>query len=334
MRKTWKIVVIVAMVAVLGVATVAAVAYAQDATTGSSAVWDFGQKVKQAIAEALGISVEEYDETVTAAQTQVLDEAVSEGVLTEEQADRMRQHLDSDGFDGPGIGHGPSKTSLLMTVAAEKLGMTEAELRTELQNGKSIADLAEEKNLDTQVISDTYLEQLQADLDAQVADGSLTQEEADAKLADKTEALADRLTGTWRHSDSERGDTGRGFLGSSRDEIRSLLMTVAAEKLGMNEAELGTELQNGKSIADLAEEKTVDTQVISDAYLEQLKADLDAQVADGSLTQEEADAKLEQKTEALPDRLTGTWHDLGHPSRGGRGGRPGAAPDLTGEDEL
>jgi ribosomal protein S20 len=96
MRKAWKIVAIVTMVAVLGVATVAAVAYAQDATTGSSAVWDFGQKVKEAIAEALGISVEKYEETVTAAQTQVLEEAVSEGVLTEEEADRMQQHLASD----------------------------------------------------------------------------------------------------------------------------------------------------------------------------------------------------------------------------------------------
>jgi hypothetical protein len=334
MRKAWKIVAIITMVAVLGVATVAAVAYAQDATTGSSAVWDFGQKVKEAIAEALGISVEKYDETVTAAQTQVLEEAVSAGVLTQEQADRMRQHLASDRFGGPGMGHGADRTSLLMTVAAEKLGMTESELMTELQSGKSIADVAEEKGVDTQVISDAYLEQLQADLDAQVADGSLTQEEADARLGQKTEALPDRLTGTWSDAGRGRGGTVPDGFDHGRSEIKSLLMTVAAEKLGMTESELMTELQSGKSIADVAKEKGVDTQAISDAYLEQLKADLDAQVADGSLTQEQADARLEQKTEALPDRLTGTWNDLGRPGHGGHGGRPDAAPDLTGEDEL
>lgn len=213
MRKAWKIVAIVTMVAVLGVATVAAVAYAQDATTGSSAVWDFGQKVKEAIAEALGISVDKYEETVTAAQTQVLEEAVSAGVLTEEEADRMQQHLASDGFGGPRMGHGSGKTSLLMTVAAEKLGMTEAELRTELQNGRSIADVAEEKGVDTQVISDAYLEQTQADLDAQVASGSLTQEEADAKLEQKTDALPDRLSGAW----SDLGDPGHGRHGGRPD---------------------------------------------------------------------------------------------------------------------
>lgn len=215
MRKAWRIAAIVAMVTILGVAMVAVAAYAQEATTGSSAVWDFGQRVKEAIAEALGISVEQYDETVTAAQKQVLEEAVAEGQLTQEQADRMQKRLDgSGGFGSLGMGHGPDRTSLLMTVAAEKLGLTEAELRTELQSGKSIADVAEEKGVDTQVISDAYLQQLKADLDAQVADGSLTQEEADAKLQAKTDALPDRLTGTW----SEQGHPGRGGHGGRPDD--------------------------------------------------------------------------------------------------------------------
>jgi len=215
MRKGWKIAAIVAMVAILGVATVAVVAYAQETTTGSSTVWDLGQKVKEAIAEALGISVEKYDETVTAAQKQVLEEAVAAGQLTQEQADRMQKHLDeSGGFGGRGRGHGPGEASLLMTVAAEKLGMTEAELMTELQGGKSIAAVAEAKGVDTQVISDAYLAQLKADLDAQVADGSLTQEEADARLAQKTEALPDRLTGTWK----DMGGSGRGGHGGRRGD--------------------------------------------------------------------------------------------------------------------
>jgi hypothetical protein len=198
MGKVWKIAAIVAVVAIVGMATVAVVAYAQETTTGSSAVWDFGQRVKEAIAEALGITVEKYDETVAAAEKQVLDEAVAAGQLTQEQADRMQKRLDEfDGFGGPGMGRGPGATSLLLTVAAEKLGMTEAELRTELQGGKSIADVAGEKGVDTQVISDAYLAQLKADLDAQVADGSLTQAQADTTLQQKTEALPNRLTSTW-----------------------------------------------------------------------------------------------------------------------------------------
>jgi len=112
-----------------------------------------------------------------------------------------------------------------------------------------------------------------------------------------------------------------------------LLVKVAAEKLGMTEAELMTELQGGKSIADVAKAKGVDTQVISDAYLAQLKADLDAQVADGSLTQAQADAQLAQKTEALPDRLTGSWKGFeGGPGRGRHGGQPDDVPEPAGDD--
>jgi hypothetical protein len=51
--------------------------------------------------------------------------AVAAGQITQEQADRMQKRLEaSGGFGGPSLGRGAGKTSLLMTVAAEKLGMT------------------------------------------------------------------------------------------------------------------------------------------------------------------------------------------------------------------
>ena len=211
MKQGWKIAAIVAMVAILGVATVGAVAYAQEAETGSSAILDLGQRVKVAIAEALGISVEKYDATVTAARQSVLDEAVAAGEITQEQADQMQKRLeDTGGFGHMGrMGRGLGGESVLLTVAAEKLGMTGDELMTALRDGKTIAGLAEEKGVDTQVITDACLAQWKAKLDAQVAAGTLTQEEADAELAEKTEALTDRLTSVWERPDG----AGRGRHG-------------------------------------------------------------------------------------------------------------------------
>ena len=216
MKRGWKIAAIVAMVAILGTATVGVVAYAQEATTGSGSILDLGQRVKEAVAQALGISVEKYDETVTAAQKQVLDDAVAAGEITQDQADRMQDRLDKTGrFGGMGrMGRGLGGESLLLTVAAEKLGMTEAELMTELHGGNTIAGLAEEKGVDTQVITDAYLAQWKEKLDAQVADGTLTREEADAKLAEKTEAVPDRLTSTWE----KMGGPGHGRHGGRPDD--------------------------------------------------------------------------------------------------------------------
>lgn len=215
MKQGWKIAAIVAMVAVLGVATVGAVAYAQEAETGSSAILDLGQRVKEAIAEALGISVEKYEETVTAARQTVLDEAVASGEITQEQASRMQKRLDETGrFGRMGrMGRGLGGESVLLTVAAEKLGMTGEELMAALRDGKTIAGLAEEKGVDTQIIVDAYLAQWKEKLDAQVADGTLTQEEADAKLGEKTESLSDRLTSTWERPEG----AGRGRPGEQPD---------------------------------------------------------------------------------------------------------------------
>ena len=216
MKRGWKIAAIVAMVAILGTATVGVVAYAQEATTGSSTILDLGQRVKEAIAEALGISVEKYEETLTAAQKQVLEDAVAAGELTQDQADRMQDRLGkTGGFGGIGrMGHGLGGESLLLTVAAEKLGMTESELMTELQDSKTIAGLAEEKGVDTQIITDAYLAQWKEKLDAQVADGTLAQEEADAKLVERTETLPDRLTSTWE----KMGGLGHGRHGGRPDD--------------------------------------------------------------------------------------------------------------------
>lgn len=330
MSKSRKIAAIVAMVAILGMATVAVVAYAQDATTGSGPVWDLGQKVKEAVAAALGISVDKYDETVTTAQKQVLDEAVAAGQLTQTQADEMLRRLEESpgmGFMGPGMGRGRDDQRLLLTVAADELGMTEADLTTALEDGKSIADVAKDKGVDTEAITSAYLAQLKIKLDAQVADGSLTQAQADARLEQETQELPNRLTQAWkgRGMDHRRGD-------------QELLLTVADE-LGMTEADLRTALQGGKSITDVAKDKGVDTQAITDAFLAQLKTKLDAQVADGSLTQAQADERLEQETQGLSNRLSQAWNDFGkgpgrgRPGGGGPGGpAPDEIPDSTGQD--
>ena len=100
MRKLWNNG-IATLVAILGVAAIGAVVYAQDAEEGSGWPFDFGQRFREAVAEVLGISVEEYDTAVETAQGQVVDEAVTEGWLTEDQAEQMRERM-AEGF-GPGM---------------------------------------------------------------------------------------------------------------------------------------------------------------------------------------------------------------------------------------
>ena len=79
--------------------------------------------------------------------------------------------------------------------AAKVLGMTEAELKTELEAGKSIADVAKAKNIDLDTVIAKLTAAFKAHLDEEVASGEPTQAEADAKLAEFKTRLDDMVNG-------------------------------------------------------------------------------------------------------------------------------------------
>lgn len=211
MKRIWKIVGIVSLVAILGVVSVGAVAFAQDDEGADP--FDFGQRFKEALAEILGVSVEEYDSAVDQAGQQVVDEALAEGWLTEDQAEMLRWRLEqapegrmpriARGF--PGLaGRGGLGTSLT-SIAADELGMSLTDLLTEMQDGKSIADVAEEKGIDTQGIVDAYLAEVKEEIDEAVAEGTMTQKQADFLLERAAERAADRLDNVWPEGGMDRG---------------------------------------------------------------------------------------------------------------------------------
>jgi polyhydroxyalkanoate synthesis regulator phasin len=202
MKKVWKIAGVATLVAVLGVMAVVGVVAAQE-PEGDGMGWGFDlrQQMTEAVANVLGIGVEEYDSALVTARDQVLDQAVAEGNLTQEQADRMRERPEEGfgpgmrgprgfGMRGPDMGGGDPESSPV-AIAAEALGMTADELLTELQGGKSIADVANERGVDPQTIADSILASMKDNLAQAVADGKITQEQADQMLSRMEERAVD-----------------------------------------------------------------------------------------------------------------------------------------------
>ena len=91
----------------------------------------------------------------------------------------------------------------LMPVAAEQLGLTLDELLTELQAGKTIAELAEAQEVELQTIVDAVLAPWSERLAQAVENERMTQEEADEFLATLETNITDRLSQPW--SDWDRG---------------------------------------------------------------------------------------------------------------------------------
>lgn len=136
-------------------------------------------------------------------------------------------------------------------------------------------------------------------LDKLVADGTLTQAQADeVQAATKAEAEA-----------------GRKERAANRKDRRQALLAAVADALGTTPEQVATGLKGGTSIAEQAEAAGVERQVVDDAVTKLLTERIDAAEADGHLTEERA-AKAREHVDQAVDRIldadgTGRGHGTG-----------------------
>jgi polyhydroxyalkanoate synthesis regulator phasin len=167
-----------------------------------------------ALAGRLGLSVDQLKAAMQQSRIDLINQAVADGKLTQEQADRRIQAIQSGqhpggmrpgagnqrpgmGQHGPGQGQrGPGGPGGMRFGAGQEvatiLGMTPQELRTELRSGKSLAQVGEAKGISRDTLKAKLLEAHQARLDAAVAAGKLTAEQAQ-KMTERAAANIDRM---------------------------------------------------------------------------------------------------------------------------------------------
>ena len=198
MKRLWIVLGIAGMIALVGAVGLGAVVFAQDDEDGQGWPFDIRDRMKAAVAEALGIEVQEYEDALTTAREQVLEEAVAEGHWTQEQADGMAERgiegfaPGMRGWFGPRAKEGwehrmPGKTphawgAPSSTALAELLGLTADELRAELKDGKTLAEVAEAQGVELDAVVDALMAPMAEKLAQAVEDGKLSQAEADEKL--------------------------------------------------------------------------------------------------------------------------------------------------------
>ena len=116
---------------------------------------------------------------------------VSDGTLTQAQADEVASTLADRGPLGGRQGHGGlGGVGRALAPALEELGITAEELRAAAEAGTTLGALAEANDVSRDELVTTLVEAAQTRLDEAVADGRLTQAEADEKVA----GLEDRIT--------------------------------------------------------------------------------------------------------------------------------------------
>ena len=117
---------------------------------------------------------------------ETLAKLVTDGTLTQEQSDKVLAALESNRPERPEGGHHGRghRARVGLEAASTALGMTNEELRTALRDGKTIAAVAAEKNVDVNTVIDAMVAEAKTRLDKAVENEKLTQEEADEKLAE------------------------------------------------------------------------------------------------------------------------------------------------------
>ncbi|MFZ9676196.1 MAG: hypothetical protein ACO3DM_09925 [Ilumatobacteraceae bacterium] len=103
-----------------------------------------------------------------------LQSLVDDGTLTAAQLEAVVAALEAGRPDhGPGMGHGGHRRGMrgeMLTAAADAIGITADELKTEIQAGKTIAEVAVENGKTAQDVIDALVATASADLTQRITD--------------------------------------------------------------------------------------------------------------------------------------------------------------------
>ena len=231
------------------------------------------------------------------------------------------QAEDDNPWPWPGHGRGWGGPGAILETVAEVLGLAPEDLRSEMQGGKSVAEVAEARGVDTQSIVDAINAEIEQWVQEAVNEGRLTQEQADRILDSLADFDGERLQGLMMPFGLHmRGGFGRGW-----GEPWGCL-DAAAVVLGMEPEDLMAEVRDGKTLTEIAEERGVDPQAVEDAMVEQMEQRLQQAEEDGTLTPECAECARQRFEDCEGDWLERRGDFPGGMRRGGRGAWGGFGP--------
>ena len=310
----------------------------------------------QALANKLGVTLDRLQQAVKDAAKEAITGAVQSNRLTQPQADALNQRVDQwtpnqglpfggrgghdFGWGGKGGGFEMGGQAML-DAAAKALGMTTADVQTQLRSGKTLADLAQSKGVSQDAVKQAIVAAQKAQVDQAQQAGRLTADQAtqiksridqEAANLDLTKPFG-RGFGPGGFGPGKGGQMpgGPGMMGGQT------MLDAVAKALGMTTADVQTQLQGGKTLADLAQSKGVSQDAVKQAIVAAQKAQIDQAQQAGHLTVDQA-TQMKQRIDqnAANLDLTKPFFGRGFGPGGmgmpgmpnGRGGRgaPGAVP--------
>jgi hypothetical protein len=171
----------------------AAVAASRDSSPSSESKAVIDDAAKQ-----LGIPSSKLSDALKKALSDRVDAAVAAGRITKAEGDALKQRIASSDFPllgglHRGFGHLAFRG---LEAAAGYLGITEAQLRTELEGGKSLAQVATAHGKSVDGLVSALVAEAKSKLDAAVSAGRLTKSQETELLSGLKDRITNRVNGT------------------------------------------------------------------------------------------------------------------------------------------
>lgn len=155
-------------------------------------------------AKTLGVEPSKLDAALKRAIENRIDAAVAAGRLTKEQGQELKQRVESGDFPlfgppafGPGFG-APHPFFHGLDAAATYLGLTQAQLESRVDSGKTLAQIAKAEGKSVDGLKAAMLKDAQAKLDAAVKAGRLSKAEEQEVLQGLQKRIDDLVDGQLR----------------------------------------------------------------------------------------------------------------------------------------
>ena len=170
----------------------------------------------------------------------------------------------------PGQGGGPPGAAAIATY----LGLSQSDLMTDLQGGKTLAQIATAQGKTVSGLEAAIVADAKTHLDAEVAAGTITAAQEASRLADLQSHVDDMANSTGPPAGGMRGPGGPGGPASA----------AIADYLGLTQAQLKTDLQSGQTLAQIAVAQGKTATGLEAAIVADARTHLDAAVPAGKLT--------------------------------------------------
>ena len=251
------------------------------------------QKTRLGVAVVVGAAVAAAGASVAAGKLHGSAPSTRSGL-----AAAAASYADYGGAPGGFGHHGDHQGGNPLADAATYLGKTDSELRTALESGKTLAQIADATSGKSAAgLVEALVAAEKTRVDQAVKDGHLTQAQADQITAGSKDRITNLVNGTF-----PRPGFGHHFGHGPGDDL-----DAAATYLGTSASDLMTKLQAGKTLAQVAGATSGKSAAgLVDALVTHEKAELAQKVKDGELTQAQSDQLSAGLKQRFTDLVNGT----------------------------